>query len=210
MVSLEREAHSSYDHMMSLVQSYYTVLTKWSSRINLTAITNQDEFQIKHVDDSLSALIFLENAKKMIDLGSGAGFPGIILKIYSPELAVTLLDSTRKKVSFCEEVIRTLGLKGIRAVWGRAEDEGVRQGLGSYDIVISRATWELSNYLDIAKDYLSDGGKIIAMKGGRWSQEIDGAAEALKKNNLRIDGVHEYKLKTGDQRALVIVKKRSK
>ncbi|MEZ4547143.1 MAG: 16S rRNA (guanine(527)-N(7))-methyltransferase RsmG [Thermodesulfobacteriota bacterium] len=125
------------------------------------------EIAVSHFLDSLSAAKFVRGAESLLDIGSGAGFPGIPLKIAMPELDVTLVESVHKKTTFMNEVIRELGLTGIRAVWGRAEDEsnGVRRG--AFPRVISRAVSGVKEVLALSEPYLSPAGSIILMRGRR-------------------------------------------
>lgn len=147
------------------------LLLKWNKTYNLTAITDLKEIQIKHFEDSLSPLPFLKSCERILDIGTGGGFPGIPLKIERPELEVILLDSQRKKISFCEEVIRQLGLKKISAHQGRAEDPKMIKTLGLFNAVICRATFSIHDFLTMAGPYLKKEGIAIAMKSEHWREE---------------------------------------
>lgn len=190
--------------MDELIRQYFDLLVRWNRRINLTAIKDWEEFQQKHIADSLELLPFLDGAKNILDIGTGAGIPGIILKIERPELEVTLLDSTRKKISFCDEAIRQLGLKGIRAVWGRAEDPKIVQSLGQFDLVVSRAAWGLSEFLGVAAPYVANGKRLIAMKGLRWKEELDDAQGAMSRHSFELVSSHSYRLAGGESRCIMI------
>lgn len=190
--------------METTLLRYFELLKKWNNKINLTAVDDEEGFVHKHVEDIYAALPYLDNVKRVIDLGTGAGLPGIILKIARPDLDITLLDATRKKVAFCSEVIRQLNLFKIQAVWGRAQDEILARAVGRFDLVISRATWSLKEYLPIAELYLRGSGRVIAMKGPRWQEELIDAAKFLKASNLSLEGTHPYELSGGDKRCLVI------
>lgn len=185
-----------------LVKSYFDLLCKWNKKMNLTSIDDEDGFYVKHVDDSLQVLPYLSDANRIIDLGAGAGIPGIILKIFRPELDVTLMDSVRKKISFCGEVIRRLKLVDVRAVWGRAEDEMLARSVGKFDTIISRATWELKAYLKIASLYTKPGSVVIAMKGKNWARELEKAGKIC--GDLSLEGTHPYKLKSGEDRCILV------
>ena len=188
-------------------KQYYELFEKWNSKISLMAVSDYLEFVNKHVLDSLECLPSIAEAKSLLDLGTGGGFPGIPIKIARPDLEVVVLDATRKKVSFCEEVIRDLGLQGIDAVWGRAEDEGVIKGLGAFDAVISRATWELKDYLKFASVYVSVGGIVVSMKGSNWDEEFKAAEGDSKLLNLELKSVYEYSLVSGEKRAVIVFKR---
>ncbi|MBT3181514.1 MAG: 16S rRNA (guanine(527)-N(7))-methyltransferase RsmG [Deltaproteobacteria bacterium] len=175
--------------------------------MNLMSISSEAEFVDKHVKDVEKLIPYLKEVKTLVDLGSGAGVPGILIKIMKPKVDVTLVEATRKKVSFCEEVVRSLKLKEILPIWGRAEDEGLMRGLGAFGAVVSRATWDLKKYLMIADRYADGGGLCIAMKGSRWSEELREAGEFIEKSDLDLIETSEYKLEGGEKRAILIFKK---
>lgn len=186
---------------------FFDLLIQWNRRINLTAVKDIEGFRNKHVKDSLSLLPFLGDAKKIVDLGAGAGIPGIIIKIAQPDIDVTLVDATRKKISFCEEAIRKLGLQGIRAIWGRAEDPSLARSVGRFDVVVSRATWKLAEFLKIAHSFAANDGIIIAMKGPKWRRELEAAAKMALEGALVLEGTHPYKLPDGEERCLLVFKR---
>lgn len=187
-----------------LLRNYFGLLVAWNKKINLTSIDDEEGFRTKHVDDCLRTLPYLSKGSGLLDLGTGAGIPGIILKIERDDLDVTLLDSTRKKISFCDEAIRRLALPQIRTLWGRAEDPKIMAELGKFDVVISRATWALTDFLEIASPYLRSGGRLIAMKGARWSEELGAAKEVLGRIGFILNAIDEYTLKSGEARCLLI------
>ncbi len=148
-------------------------LLKWNQKINLTAIRTGKEIIIKHFLDSLSVCSYLPRSASVLDIGSGAGFPGIPLKLVDPTLEVTLLDSVRKKVDFQRHIIRRLGLTGIEAVHGRVENEEIRQKWRRrFDCVLSRAFSDLQNFLFLSDPFLKGGGIALAMKGGLKEEEV--------------------------------------
>ncbi|MCL4873623.1 16S rRNA (guanine(527)-N(7))-methyltransferase RsmG [bacterium] len=157
---------------------YLRELKTWNKRINLTAIEDDREIIIKHFLDSLTPVRFLSGINSALDMGAGAGFPGIPIKIAMPDLQVTLLDSVLKKVSFMRHIIRTLGLKGIEAIHARAEANELKTRLaGSFDCVISRAFSELAAFSALALPYLKPGGMLLAMKGPAVSDELGAMGE---------------------------------
>jgi 16S rRNA (guanine527-N7)-methyltransferase len=144
---------------------YGRELRQWNRRMNLTAIADPVEMAIKHFLDSAAAAPYIpSDANKLLDIGAGAGFPGLVLKILRPDLDVALVDSVRKKVSFQQHMIRTLNLGGIRAVHVRAEAMA-ESGESRFDAVICRAVTELSRFFSMARPLLAPNGLCIAMKG---------------------------------------------
>jgi 16S rRNA (guanine527-N7)-methyltransferase len=160
---------------ISLFLKYLAELKEWNKKINLTAITDDRDIIIKHFLDSLTLVPFLTNQKTLLDIGSGAGFPGIPLKIVLPELKATLMDSVNKKVIFMKHIIRALGLKNIEAIQARAENKEVMKKFdSSFDVVTSRAFAELGKFLDIAAPYAKKGGMLLAVKGPKGIEELKG------------------------------------
>jgi 16S rRNA (guanine527-N7)-methyltransferase len=148
-------------------------LLKWNQKINLTAIRSEKGIVLKHFLDSLTAYSHLSKPSSLLDIGSGAGFPGIPLKMVEPSLEITLIDSVRKKVDFQKHIIRTLGLKGIEAIHGRVQDKEIIQSFGErFDTVISRAFSDLQTLLILSFPFLKKGGVVLAMKGERKGEEI--------------------------------------
>lgn len=186
-----------------LFDRYLELLLKWNKAYNLTAVTDRREIQIKHFEDSLAPLPFLPTPCRLLDLGSGAGFPGIPLKIGRPDLEVVLLDSNRKKVAFCEAVIRELKLPSMKAVKGRAEDPKIVRDLGEFDVVITRATLSLDEFLVIGGPFARKDGKMIAMKGKNWQND------GKNFKNWVIKEVFDYKLSEnlGERRLLLFSRK---
>ena len=152
---------------------YLKELFKWNQKINLTAIRTEEGVVLKHFLDSLSVHPYLLGTCRLLDIGSGAGFPGIPLKMVEPSLEVTLMDSVRKKVDFQRHLVRTLGLKGIEAIHGRAQDREVIQKLeGRFDAVISRAFSDLRTLLSLSAPFLGERGRVLAMKGEMKDQDL--------------------------------------
>ncbi len=190
----------------------------WNKTSNLTSITDPHDVAVKHVVDSGSAAVLFEGGERVIDLGTGGGFPGIPLKILVPSLDLTLVDASRKKVNFLKQVIRELSLENIRAVEGRGEELCVADGhQGQYDAVISRAFSGLDLMIPMALPFLKEGGRIIAMKGRDIEHETDlfknlssktPDGEAVKAADLELD-VRPYTLPDTDfDRAFMIVRRK--
>ena len=158
---------------------YLKELLKWNQKINLTAIRSEKGVVLKHFIDSFSIYPYLYQRSSVLDIGSGAGFPGIPLKMVQPTLAVSLIDSVRKKVDFQRHIIRILGLKGIDAIHGRAQDKEILQNLGGrFDVVLSRAFSDLRTFVALSFPLLKEKGMAIAMKGALDHKEIELLTEA--------------------------------
>ncbi len=157
-----------------LFSAHAIELIKWNQKINITTITDPIEVASNHFLDSLVPARVIPPEAAMLDIGSGGGFPGIPLKILLPKLSVTLIDASRKKVSFLKHVIRTLKLGNIEALHMRAQDLAVHPGyVNRYDVIISRALSSLEFFVRLALPLLADGGVIIAMKGKIDTAELD-------------------------------------
>lgn len=147
-------------------ERFLEALIKWNRKMNLTALRERRTIVVRHFLDSLTLVRELPHEGCLLDIGSGAGFPGIPLKIVMPELRVTLLEASRKKTYFHKHVIRSLGLSGIQTVWGRSDQDRVRAGfLNHFDLVVSRAALSLEAFLEDATRFIHPRGVIIAMRG---------------------------------------------
>lgn len=161
------------DHQVSLLSVHARELLLWNQKINLTAITRPLEMAEKHFIDALAVRRFICPAQRILDMGSGGGFPGIPLKVVLPDTEFCLVDASRKKVNFLKHVIRTLGLPQIQALHSRVEDLGqAPEHAGRYDGVISRGFADLEKFVDLALPFLKPGGIVYAMKGKAGVEEI--------------------------------------
>ncbi|MBQ6361375.1 MAG: 16S rRNA (guanine(527)-N(7))-methyltransferase RsmG [Lachnospiraceae bacterium] len=194
--------------------AYASLLSEWNGKMNLTAITDFNEVVSKHFIDSLAPmyadLLQTRNiGKKTADIGTGAGFPGIPLKIMNPGMELTLVDSLNKRIDFLNAVIKELGLKKVRTVHARAEDFG-RDPLNreKYDLCVSRAVADLAVLSEYCIPLLSKGGMFIAYKGGDAREEIRNAERAVKVLGGKILKEKEFMISGTDfKRTLVVVSK---
>jgi len=165
---------------------YRQELLDWNKRINLTAITDPEEMLMKHFLDSLSLLLVYDIPQtRLLDIGSGAGFPGLPLKIVRREWRVTLLEATGKKVSFLQHLIEILQLEGVEAVQGRAEELAHKQGYrATFDVVTARAVASLSTLLEYAAPFCRVGGEVILLKKGEITEELAQGRRAAQQLGL--------------------------
>jgi 16S rRNA (guanine527-N7)-methyltransferase len=153
---------------------YIKELKKWNQQINLTSLTTDKDIAVKHFLDSLTIAPFLQHATQVLDIGTGAGFPGLPLKIFAPDCELVLLESSQKKCSFLRHITRGLKLAGVEIVQGRAEDKKMIERYGSsFDLVLSRALAGLPTCLQLALPYAKRGGRIVGMRGRQGEQERD-------------------------------------
>lgn len=189
---------------------YYEQLIEKNKVMNLTAITELNEVINKHFIDSLSLIKVLKlTDQKVIDIGTGAGFPGIPLKIAYPDIEVVLLDSLNKRLLFLDEVIKTLGLQKITTIHGRAEDFGKdKKYRETFDVCVSRAVAKLSSLSEYCLPYVKKGGYFIPYKSGKVQEEIEQSTNAFKILGAQLEGVGEFNLPgTDNRRTLVVIKK---
>ena len=168
-----------------LFSTYAIELIKWTQKINITAITDPIDIAVKHFIDSLVPARFISPKAELLDIGSGGGFPGIPLKVLLPNLSVTMIDASRKKISFLKHIIRTLQLVNITALQVRAEELGqLPNHTNRYDIVISRALSSLDLFVRLALPLISDDGAVLAMKGELKKSELDLLQRYLRPNHI--------------------------
>lgn len=186
---------------------YMKLLLEWNEKMNLTAITDPEEIILKHFVDSLTIMPYLSNANTILDVGTGAGFPGLPLKILESNKEFTLLDSLNKRITFLQTVISELELKNVQAIHGRAE-EYISQKRESYDIVTSRAVAKLNVLIEYMLPFVKVGGRCICMKSFEIEGELKEAKKAIEILGGKIEKVDEITLPTTDiKRKIVIIKK---
>lgn len=198
---------SKYEKFMK----YKDMIKEWNEKINLTAITEDEQIIKKHFIDSVKIFKFtpLKNAKKIIDVGTGGGFPGIPMKIVSPETDVTLLDSLNKRIIFLTEVINKLELNNIKAVHGRAEDY-IKESKSreKFDAAVSRAVANMCVLSEICIPYVKVDGYFVAMKGPSVEEELNEARNAIGTLGGKIEDIIKVQIEDTDlNHNLVVIRK---
>lgn len=192
------------------LEKYAVLLKEWNEKINLTAITDDEGIAVKHFLDCLlvSKAANFEKGNKVIDVGTGAGFPGLVIAAAYPEVEVTLLDSTGKKLKAVENMAQEMGVKNAKVVHMRAEEAGKKPEFREkYDFATARAVAELRVLSEYTLPFVKVGGTFLSLKGASAVDEIDGAKNSLKTLGGKIEGINEFTLPGGDKRAIINVKK---
>ena len=197
------------ENQLKQYYNYMNLLIEWNEKINLTAITEPKEIILKHFIDSLTINKYIEDNSKVIDVGTGAGFPGIPLSINNQNVEITLLDSLNKRIIFLDEVIKDLELKNIDTIHSRVEDFGKnKKEREKYDIAVSRAVAPLNVLLEYLLPLVKVGGTCICMKGPNVSHETEEAKYAIEVLGGNIEKVEKIILPESDnERNIIIVKK---
>ena len=199
------------DTQMEQYNRYFELLVEWNEKINLTAITEPKEVAIKHMIDSITAYDekLFKDGTTVIDVGTGAGFPGLPLKIFCPEIKLTLMDSLNKRIKFLQTVVEELGLEDVECVHARAE-EGARNKKyrESFDIAVSRAVARLPILCEYCLPFVKKGGHFIALKGMQYHDEAEEAAKAIKVMGGSKTEIRPVKLpELDDKRAVITITK---
>lgn len=196
---------------LNKLEQYYELLNLWNEKINLTTITNKKDVYLKHFYDSLTINTLFDLNKKihLCDIGTGAGFPGIVLKIVFPSLKITLIDSVLKKVNFLNEVIKKLDLKDIEAIHERAE-VFAKNNLEKYDVVTSRAVASLNMLLELSIPILKVKGYFIPLKG-KIDQELKDSENTFLKLKSQIVSINSFLLPyENSNRTILLIQKNQK
>ena len=189
--------------------NYMNLLIEWNEKINLTAITKPEEIIVKHFIDSLTIAKYIKENAKIIDVGTGAGFPGIPLKIYRNDIEVTLLDSLNKRINFLNDVIEKIELKNIRTIHGRAEEVAHnKEYREKFDIATSRAVANMATLSEYLIPFVKVKGIVIAMKGSDIEQEINESKKAINLLGAQATSIEEFNLpNTEIKRNIIFIEK---
>ena len=194
------------DKQINQYYKYMNLLLEWNEKINLTAITKQDEIILKHFVDSMTVLKYLDNYKSIIDVGTGAGFPGIPIAIMNEEKEITLMDSLNKRIKFLEDVKENLSLKNITTIHSRAEDLGQnKENREKYDVAVSRAVANLTTLVEYLLPFVRVGGICICMKGQDVKEEIESSKRAIELLGGKIKLVEDFYLPDSDMKRNIVV-----
>ncbi len=193
------------EEKLNKLNEFYNNLILYNKSFNLTAITEENEVFIKHFLDSIYPEKFIKQNSKILDIGAGAGFPSLPLKIYRPDLKITMIDSLNKRVNFLNDMINILSLNNVEALHFRAEDFA-KNNRNNYDYVVIRAVAKLPTLLEYSIPFLKLGGKLLAYKSSFVEEEVKDSFNALKLLGAKLESIEKFDLE-GNARSVIIVKK---
>lgn len=187
---------------------YMKSLLEWNQKINLTAIKDEKEFVVKHFIDSLTVSKFIEEKDKIIDVGTGAGFPGIPLKLIKENLEVTLIDSVNKKINVLNSIIKKLELKDIEGIHTRAEDLANNlEYRECFDIAVSRAVSNMTTLVEYLIPFVKIGGLVICMKGPNYEEELERSKRAINLLGGEIENIEKFNINNELERNIILIRK---
>lgn len=200
------------DKQKKQFETYFRLLVEWNEKINLTAITDKEEVYLKHFYDSIAPILqgYIDNSPlSILDIGAGAGFPSIPMKILYPEVDITIIDSLNKRINFLNILANELELSGVHFFHGRAEDFGQDKVFrAKFDIVTARAVARMQVLAELTIPFLKVNGRLIALKAAAAEEELISAEKALKTLFSQVTVNKNYKLPNGDDRNITIVSKK--
>ncbi|HFH9138578.1 TPA: 16S rRNA (guanine(527)-N(7))-methyltransferase RsmG [Streptococcus agalactiae] len=200
------------DKQKKQFETYFRLLVEWNEKINLTAITDKEEVYLKHFYDSIAPILqgYIDNSPlSILDIGAGAGFPSIPMKILYPEIDITIIDSLNKRINFLNILANELELSGVHFFHGRAEDFGQDTVFrAKFDIVTARAVARMQVLAELTIPFLKVNGRLIALKAAAAEEELISAEKALKTLFSQVTVNKNYKLPNGDDRNITIVSKK--
>ncbi len=212
-ILLEQAALSGIElssNQIDSLEKYYKLLIEWNEKMNLTALTEPHDVALKHFCDSILLLKYADipQNSSLIDVGTGAGFPSVPIKIVRPDIKLCLLDSLNKRLVFLQEVVDKLGLQDVTIVHSRAEDGARKADLREkFDFATSRAVAQLNVLSEYCLPYVKVGGAFLSMKGKYSEEEIANAKSAIKLLGGKTEKVDTYNLADGSERTIINVKK---
>ena len=200
------------DQQKAQFERYFELLVEWNQKINLTAITEKEEVYLKHFYDSIAPILqglIVNQEIKLLDIGAGAGFPSLPMKILYPQLDVTIIDSLNKRINFLQLLAEELDLEGVHFYHGRAEDFAQDKHFrAQFDIVTARAVARMQVLSELTIPYLKVGGKLLALKASNAPEELTEAKNALNLLFSKVEDNISYTLPNGDPRYITIVEKK--
>ncbi|HGI4307480.1 TPA: 16S rRNA (guanine(527)-N(7))-methyltransferase RsmG [Streptococcus agalactiae] len=200
------------DKQKKQFETYFRLLVEWNEKINLTAITDKEEVYLKHFYDSIAPILqgYIDNSPlSILDIGAGAGFPSIPMKILYPEIDITIIDSLNKRINFLNILANELELSGVHFFHGRAEDFGQDKVFrAKFDIITARAVARMQVLAELTIPFLKVNGRLIALKAAAAEEELISAEKALKTLFSQVTVNKNYKLPNGDDRNITIVSKK--
>ena len=212
MIEIIKEKFKNYGFDLSDKQAkqffdYYEFLVSENQKYNLTAITEFNDVITKHFIDSVLPLKEIKENSSILDVGTGAGFPGVPIKILRPDIKLTLLDSLQKRINFLNQLLKLLGINDVKTIHSRAEDY-IKQGREKFDYALSRAVASVPTLAEYLLPYVKVGGEILMYKGSGFQEELDLGHKAIKILGGQVENVLNYKLNEIDsQRNIIIIKK---
>lgn len=193
---------------IKIFYNYMNLIIEWNNKINLTTIINENDFIIKHFIDSLTIMDYISKSDKVVDIGTGAGFPGMPIKMFHKEQEVTLVDSVGKKLNVIKDISKSLNINNLEIIHSRAEDlannEKYRE---KYDIAVSRAVSNMSTLVEYLIPFVKVGGKIICMKGPNLEEELNNSKKAINVLGGSIQNIKQLFLDNEFERNIVIIEK---
>ena len=192
---------------LDALDQYAAFLVEYNEKVNLTAITDAEGIEDKHFVDSLLFAVRPEVSGSVVDVGTGAGFPGIVAKIYKPELALTLMEPTGKRVAFLQQACALLGLNDVQVVKERAEEAARKQWRAAFDVACARAVAAMPVLAEYCLPLVRVGGRFVAMKGASGAEELAAAGAAIRKLGGGEATLIRGSLPNGDERTLILCKK---
>ena len=209
---LDQQNINLTDQQKFQFERYFELLVEWNQKINLTAITEKEEVYLKHFYDSIAPILqgLIKNQEiKLLDIGAGAGFPSLPMKILYPQLDVTIIDSLNKRINFLQLLAEELDLEGVHFYHGRAEDFAQDKHFrAQFDIVTARAVARMQVLSELTIPYLKVGGKLLALKASNAPEELTEAKNALNLLFSKVEDNLSYTLPNGDPRYITIVEKK--